>query len=347
MAAHFPQSPRVRATVAGGFVTGMLAGLKTREARDVLVAAGLNVDLLTDPNARVPLSEYAALYNRVVELLDDEGFGLFSTKVRRGAFEFLCRSVIGSRTLGEALARMTAFLHIVLPDLALSIGIEESSAKIAITETLPLSDDRNDPRRIFAFEWLLRWVHGLSCWLVGRGVSLDSVDFPYSRPIQAEDYPLIYAERAQFGSASLVARLHKGLLALPVIRDQDAVAAFLEGAPGKIAMLYRRDHEIVRRVRDILSASFPAAPNLEEVAARLHLSLRTVQRRLEDEGSSFRAVKAALRRDLALNRIKSTHRPIADIALELGYAETSAFYRAFVEWTGEAPTSYRKRLRST
>jgi AraC-like DNA-binding protein len=47
-----------------------------------------------------------------------------------------------------------------------------------------------------------------------------------------------------------------------------------------------------------------------------------------------------------LSRIEKTNRPVANIAMELGYIETSAFFRAFVDWTGEAPTAYRKRLRS-
>jgi AraC-like DNA-binding protein len=63
-----------------------------------------------------------------------------------------------------------------------------------------------------------------------------------------------------------------------------------------------------------------------------------------EEGSSFRAIKDALRRDLALTQIERTARPIATIAADLGYAEPSAFFRAFLAWTGEAPSAYRKRI---
>ena len=68
-----------------------------------------------------------------------------------------------------------------------------------------------------------------------------------------------------------------------------------------------------------------------------------IHRRLENEGSSFRAIKDALRRDMALSRLTKTRDPIARIAADLGYTETSAFYRAFVEWTGMAPVHYRRR----
>lgn len=341
-------APRRQASVSGGFVIGMLSGLRGRgvDPAPLLTSAGLPLTLLTDLRARMPLAEYAALYNRVVEVLGDEGFGLFSVPLRRGVFEFQCRSMVGGRTLGEALTRAADFLRLVLPDLVLHVGSGASAGKIEIAEAVPLAATADDPGRVFAFEWLLRLLHGLSCWLVGRSLPLESVQFPYARPVHADDYALIYTEHAHFGGERLVASLHAALLALPVVRDQEDVTRFLEGAPGKIAMLYRRDHEMSRQIRDILAASLTEGLGLNDVAERLHLSLRTVQRRLKQEGSSFRAVKAALRRDIALARIGHSGRPIADIALELGYAESSAFFRAFVDWTGEAPTSYRKKALS-
>lgn len=337
-----------RATVAIGFVTGMLSGLAARKADTaaLLRAAGVAPAALEDLKARVPLTGYAALYNAVVREMDDEGFGLFSVKLKTGMLEFLCRSLIGARDLREALARAARFLALVLPDFSLRIVEDSASASLEIAETGAIWPAVNDPRRVFAFEWCLRLLHGLSCWLVGRSLALDSVRFPYAKPPQAADYPLIYTEHPHFGGEVLIARLHKNLLALPVRRDQDSVAAFLEGGPGKIAVLYRRDHELMRQIRDILATSLGEALSLQDVADRLHLSLRTVQRRLKQEGSSYRAVKAALRRNKALAIMESTLQPIADVAVELGYTETSAFFRAFVGWTGEAPSVYRRRMRS-
>ena len=336
------------ATVAAGFVSGLLSALPERgfDPAHVLMEAGLDPDVLTVAGRRVLLTDYALLYNQVVALLRDEGFGLFSVKLNPGTFEFLCRSMIGGRTLAEALAHAGHFLRLVLPDLNLTCAIDDTSARIEIREERPIGGGPADPRRVFAFEWLLRLVHSLACWLVGRGLSLDSVQFPYPRPPQASDYALIYTEHATFSGDRLVARLRPNLFALPIRRDQDDLARFLDGAPGKITMLYRRDREMVRQIRDLLASSMPEALSIEDIARRLHLSLRTVQRRLKEEGSSYRAIKSALRRDIALSRIEKSKKSVAEIAGELGYAETSAFFRAFVDWTGETPTSYRKRVRA-
>lgn len=331
------------ATVAIGFVTGMLAGM-ARAGRDpapLLAAAGIAPTTLVDPAARIPLAAYADLYNRLAAALDDEAFGLFSAPMRCGGFEFLARALLSARTLEEALERLARFLRVLLPDMAVAVERQGSHALLSIAESRPLDAG---PGRVFAFEWLLRLIHGLTCWLAGRGLALDAVAFPYPRPPHAADYALIYTANSTFGAARLEARLQANLLDLPLRRDEDALKHFLVGAPGRIATLYRRDRETVLAVRDILFAALPALPGLDEVAARLHLSPRSLHRRLADEGANFRQIKDALRRDLALSRLAKTDAPVAAIAAELGYADPSAFYRAFVEWTGAAPSEYRARL---
>ena len=342
------------ATVANAFVEGMLAGIlhAGQAPAGLLERAGIATHVLEDSTARVPVERYAALYNLVNSELDDEGFGLFSVPMRCGSFEFLCRSVLTAPTLAEALLRSARFLRLILPDLAVSLEQNRQEARLLIRETQPLAIGR-----VFAFEWLLRLLHGLSSWLVGRSLVLDAVSFPYPRPAHADDYALIYTAHSRFlGEAAagepaapddtLIACFAANLLDLPVRRDETALQSFLVGAPGRLSTLYRRDREMVLRVRDCLRDALPEPRTLAEVADQLHLSPRTLHRRLEDEGSSFQGIKDALRRDLAISRLTKTQQSLARIAGDLGFADASAFYRAFVGWTGMAPTHYRKRLKN-
>jgi AraC-like DNA-binding protein len=339
---------RHHATVAMGFVTGMLSGIAARnvDVAHLLTRAGIDPSEVDNHDARVPIRSYADLYNLAVRELGDEGFALFSLPVRVGSFEFLCRGVLSSQSLAEALDRGCRFLRLVLPDLAVSILPGQGTSELQVVEVHPLQRDRDDPRRVFALEWILRWLHGLACWLVNRDLALNSVSFPYAEPHHAADYALIYTARSTFGSRHLAATLNSNLLELPVRRDDDALAAFLEGAPGKIVTLYRRDREMVRRVRDVIAKSFPGSVSLDDVSRRLNLSSRTVERRLHEEGSSLRAIKDALRRDIALSRLEKSDQSVAQLAANLGYADTSAFFRAFTAWTGLSPTAYRARTRS-
>jgi len=334
-----------RATVAAGFVRGMLSSLPAARARAMLREAGLEASAL-DPSHRTPITGYANLYNHVVTALGDEGFALFSAPVPRGSFEFLCRGVVGASSLGQALERAARFLALVLPDLRVRIEREARAARILISERRRLRARAGDPRRVFAFEWLLRMLHGVACWLAGRGIALESVDFPYPRPRHAADYALVYTEHSRFGAPALVATLDAAVLDLPVRRDEADLTAFLEGAPGKIAMLYRRDREIARAVREALAGALSESPGFPGLARRLHLSPRTLHRRLAEEGTSYRAIKEAVRRERALQKLEKTRESVASIATGLGYSEPSAFFRAFVGWTGVAPKVWRKRHNS-
>ncbi|HEX4942780.1 MAG TPA: AraC family transcriptional regulator [Usitatibacteraceae bacterium] len=343
-AATLPASDR--ATVAAGFVTGLLSGLAARgiDRAVILREAGIRPAAIAGPRSRVPLPAYAALYDAAIRASGDEGFGLFELPLRPGTFEFLCRAVIGSRRLDEALDRASRFLALVLPQLHVAIRRDGETARLTIAEVRRLRPDPADPRRVFAFEWLLRLLHALACWLAGRNLALDAVSFPYPRPAHAADYSLIYTEHSSFGAEALVATLDAALLELPVRRDDTDLAAFLDGAPGKITMLYRRDRELARSLRAILADALPQALDLAQAARELHVSPRTLHRRLQDEGANFRAVKDALRRDLALARLAKPGMSVARIAADLGYSEPSAFFRAFQGWTGEAPSAWRRRF---
>ena len=331
-------------SVAIGFVKGILAGVGRAglSPGSLLEHAGIATSLLHDRQARIPVARYAALYRLINDSLDDEGFALFSRPLRRGSFEFLCRAALSAATLEEALERIARFLHVVLDDLEVDLEQSGRAAVIVISEEQPLPV--GPAGRVFAFEWLLRMIHGLAAWLVAHPLGLDEVSFPYPPPLHAADYELVFAPRYTFDAPRLEARFPVEWLALPVRRDEAALRSFLVDAPASITTLYRRDRALGLRVREHLRAALPEHLALPAIARRLFLSPRTLHRRLEDEGTSFRAIKDSLRRELATDWLTKTARPLSRIGADLGFADAAAFYRAFSAWTGSGPREYRRRF---
>ena len=80
---------------------------------------------------------------------------------------------------------------------------------------------------------------------------------------------------------------------------------------------------------------------MADIADRLAVSTRTLQRRLGDEGTSFQQELSALREELARHYLTNTACSSAEISFLLGYADPSSFYRAFHDWTGVTPERVR------
>ena len=82
-------------------------------------------------------------------------------------------------------------------------------------------------------------------------------------------------------------------------------------------------------------------PQLEEIAEKMHMAPRTLQRKLKEENSSFRQLLDSIKQELACNMLVNKRLSIAEIAYKLGYAEPSTFQRAFQQWMGRSPKSFR------
>jgi AraC-like DNA-binding protein len=133
-----------------------------------------------------------------------------------------------------------------------------------------------------------------------------------------------------------------GFLELPVIQTASSARAFLRNAPGNFVVKYRNPGSFAARVRRALRALPVAAwPDADAIAQRLNVAPATLRRRLSQEGHSCQSIKDELRCDLAIAALREPGRSVADVAAAVGFAEPSAFHRAFRKWTGQRPTDYR------
>ncbi len=117
---------------------------------------------------------------------------------------------------------------------------------------------------------------------------------------------------------------------LPIIERQLAsvAKAYNENTP----LLSEISMEIARTLCD-------GAPTIDQVAHNLQLSKRTMQRRLKENGSSFRELLNEVRKQMACEYLQTTGIDLLEVSLLLGYSDLSAFDHAFHDWYGESPSS--------
>ncbi|KGJ04473.1 AraC-type DNA-binding protein [Paracoccus halophilus] len=321
-----------RRIISAGFVQDALAALTRRglDPAPALAAAGI-----ASGNERVSNLQYGRMWLAITAMIEDEFFGLAARPMRPGSFNLLCQAVLHARTLEHALRRALSFLRVVLDDPAGELLQKDGLAEIVLT-------DRDRPRLAFAYRayWLI--LMGVMCWLVGRRIPLMRVDFACAAPENRSDYHQFFGAPVHFDQprSRLVFAAH--YLSLTPIRSEKALQGFLRAAPANILIRYRHDQGLSARLRARLRATPPEDwPTLDRLAADLRLSPATLRRRLRAEGQSLSAIRDEIRQAQARIMLAEGRLKVAEIAARLGYAEPSAFHRAFLKWTGTSPAAYR------
>jgi AraC-like DNA-binding protein len=228
-------------------------------------------------------------------------------------------------------------MRLVLDDLGAQIDTSTERVRLRFVER-----EGAPAPAMFAYATWFILVYGLLCWLVGRRIPLLEARFRCAAPPAAHEYRLMFCDQMSFDQPESYVDLAPVFVDLPVIQTTRSVKPFLRDAPGSFIVKYRNAGSLAARVRKTLRA-LPMAgwPGADQMAARLHVAEATMRRRLKQEGHTYQSIKDDLRRDIAIGELQSGERTIADIASAVGFAEPSAFHRAFRKWTGMRPGDYR------
>lgn len=344
-AEHAPKTPRgqgnEKGTIAGDFVDEALRCAERRGiARDALLErAGIHPASLAAPLARVSAAQYGRLWSAIADALDDEFFGQDSHPMRRGSFALLCHAALGSRDGAQALTRIAGFLRLVLDDLRCDIDADTTRVRIRLVDA---GAKTRPPRPMFAYATAFIMIYGLLCWLIGRRIPVLAAHLRCPEPAAADEYRLMFCDAIVFDQPESYVDLAPDCVTLPVVQTAATLKVFLREAPANFIVKYRNPDSLVARIRRKLRQAPPADwPDSADMATALNMAEATLRRRLKQEGATYQSIRDALRRDLAIARLADTTQTMAEIAHALGFAEPSAFHRAFRKWTGVPPAAYR------
>ena len=315
--------------------------MRLLEARSVpieplLERAGIPVKFLKEPLARVSPAQFSTLWTSITRALDDEFFGLDSHPMREGSYALMCHAALSSANLHQALKRILRFMRLVLDDLDPALEVREGQAYVHLSDTRPAPP-------LFAHATLFVLVFGLACWLIGRRIPITAGSFQSLAPGQAVvEYQALFCEQLEFAQAQTWLSFPAAYLQQPVVQNTKTIREYFREAPANFLVKYRNPRGILAKIRRRLREQAPAEwPGFELLCAEMHYAQATLRRRLRQEGQTYQSLKDDLRRDMALDQLLHTRKSVPEIAALLGFAEPSAFYRAFRKWTGGLPSDYR------
>jgi AraC-like DNA-binding protein len=309
---------------------------------DMLRASGLSAAMLEDPDNRVPVVAYRALFQAAAAATGDPAIALaFGADT-----DFRRISVVGliayaSRDMTEALAQMNRYSRLVTE--VDGIGDGPRFVNVFRDDGVWLEDRRINPNEfpeLTESSWS-RFIVGSRKGFPDYVFALEA-HVTHAAPAHREAYERIWQVPVVFGAPRNAIRMNPDWPSLTIASENryvfgvlseraDALLKSLDGA----ATCRRRLEEKLMR---LLHTGDVGADRL---ARELGLSRTTLYRRLKDEGATYESVLDDLRRRLAMHYLSGRKVSVNETAYLVGFSDPASFSRAFKRWTGASPREAR------
>lgn len=308
-------------------------------SREILIQAGIDPAKLLDSNARFAFPAITRLWELATEVTGDACFGIkvidywHPSNLHALGFAWLA-----SATLKEAIQRAERYVRIV--NSAATMTLTETSEGYEICPATVLNNSKVQPA-ISAIDAGMALTLHLCRMSTHKDLMPLRMDIKRPKPDCLENYFKHFGPNVRFNSERNMLLLDKHTIEkrLPTA-NIDLALSCDKIAKDYLAKMDKSD--IVMQVKSKLTDHLPSGNTTEqEIADVLNLSLRTLQRKLEEKGYSYKTLLEETRKELAMQYIHNSNLSISEITYTLGFSEPSNFSRAFKRWTGKSPQSYR------
>lgn len=327
-------------TVRAGPLTGipaLLSDLRCDPVR-VLKLAGFSPDALAHPDRRISYLMGSRLLARCVEASGCEHFGLLlgqhSGPTHLGLAGFLART---ATSVGLALESLAEYLDLHDEGGGCTLDREHEYCRFSYRVLQPGAAAVEQIYDLFAAQ-----TYVLMRTLCGDQWTATEVQLPRRKPANVSPYTRYFRTAIQFDSVTCSVLFPRHLLDCELPSGDEYLFEHLK-AEAEMLHCARQSDTV-----DTLPAMLQRGLLLNRYSARdiadaVGLHERTLHRRLQSAGTTFRQELDRVRESQSVQLLESTSLPVCDIATSVGYADSSGFIRAFRRWTGFSPTSWRKR----
>lgn len=305
-----------------------------------LQGTGLDWALLADPGAEVDAEQELRLIRNLVEGCNARpGLGLaMGRHYRLNSFGIWGFALLSSSTFREAVQLGLRYLGLtyVFHDLQQ----EEQGDEVHL---LLVPRELPEQLRAFVLERDLAGMLQVQRELLGERPALLRVELSLAEPDDPSPYTEALGVLPLFGQVDNRIVFPRHLFDLPLAGGNPQAAQLCEAQCQRLLDKRRQRDGLAGRIRGLLLERPGQLPDMEQAAASLHMSSRTLRRRLEAEGSNFRLLLEEVRQALAEELLATGGLTLEEIAERLGYGEVSNFIHAFKRWKGVAPRQFQLR----
>jgi AraC-like DNA-binding protein len=307
------------------------------ETQQLLAGTGLSWTTLLDGNRGIGFAQIRGLILAAIKLANAPALGMeLGAATPVSAHGQVGYAAVASKDLAQVIDVLIRYGALRSNAVDFRLTRYGTQCHLQIREQFDLGDVR-----IPILETVLVIVVHMIETLLGFPLEQVQYYLPYPAPTWHPVYSSRLKGEINFNAACLEMRLPAELLAAPCL-TADALAyasARRDCEQGLEQVLL--DSSVVHQVRVRLQGREGSYPSCDAMAAELHMSTRTLIRKLKLCGTSYQALLDDVRKELGQWYLAHTSYPVELIAERLGYLDTSNFSRTFRRWFGISPTAYR------
>jgi AraC-like DNA-binding protein len=309
------------------------------DSASLLRACEIDPALLLDPEERIPQDRFERVWTAAREVTGDPCIGLHAgVQVHPHAVNLFGYLMLSSATIGEGLGRVARFQG-VLTDVS---WIATQDVGSCMRVRVGLLRAGAETRAIHA-EYVAALVPQMLSWVSESKIAPIEASFTHEARGPLPEYQRILDCPVKFAAARNELLLSTEAMKRPSVHADEQVAKLHDDFAREL-LGQAHGSSLAARVRRTLAAQLESgSSDLSTVARKLAMSPRSLQRRLADERTTFRALQDGLRRDVARHHLEQPHVSIAEVAYLAGFSEASAFTRAVRRWFGRSPAQFRRR----
>lgn len=303
----------------------------------LLRQAWLPATLHLGGQAFVTTTQYFALMRALAELSGDPALGIRMVReVDTAAHPPSSLSAFYARDYRDGLARLARFKRLCTPE---QLRVVEAAGECSITVDWPFATEAEPAISVdITFASLVE----LGRRGTGRAIAPRRVEFARAGPVNPI-HAAYFGCPIRTGASRDLLVLDGADLDRPFPGHNPELLEMLTPALGAALSELAAQNSVAEQVKIVLKRSLASGqPNLSDVAKQLGMSERTLQRRITEEGSSFRELLAEARREMGRRLLADLATDIEEVACLLGYQDTASFYRAFRQWEGMPPNRWRE-----
>jgi AraC-like DNA-binding protein len=304
-----------------------------------LAEAALSEERLRDDASQFAFVEFGRLQVVALELTNDPALGIhLAEHAHEAAFDLVGHLVSHATTLREAVRVASRFGALLVSDFVLELGERVDVASLRYD--FPRTSERAD--RMLA-EFVMAGFLRVIRQVVGNTAEPLEVRFEHARPSHDAEYTRFFGPRTRFRQAANAMDFPRAWLDQAQLHRNERLSALLrEEARRALATMGHEESYSQRVTRHLRAHSSGRIPSMEESARHLGISVRSLRRRLAEEGFTYRQLAGTAMQHAASELLKDPYLSLTDAARAAGYSEPTAFHRAFKRWTGVTPGRFRR-----